>query len=182
MPIERLKPNVKVTEASPNRSVRSSPVSLIVLHSTESANIPDSVSDLKGVASWFANPASQVSAHVITDADGQSAVCVPFTLKAWACVSYNSASLNIEQIGHAAQSRWDRDEWLETARWIAQWSHEFKIPIRRAITSGGSVLRSGVTTHKKLGAFGGGHSDPGDGYPLARVLKESRKIKKLRYA
>lgn len=179
--IPRLHPNVIDTVQSPNRSVRSSPISLIVLHSTESDNIPDSASDLEGVASWFANTAAEVSAHVVTDADGQSIRCVPDELKAWHCAAYNSPALGIEQIGHAVQTHWDKSEWMETARWIAQWSHEYRIPIRRAITVGGRVVRSGVTTHKKLGALGGGHVDPGTHYPLAKVLKQARRIKRLRY-
>jgi N-acetyl-anhydromuramyl-L-alanine amidase AmpD len=178
----RLKPETVINRISPNVSTRTSPISLIVLHSTESNNIPISVSDLSGVADWFANPVSQVSAHVIVDADGHSARCVLDIDKAWACVSYNSASLNIEQIGHAEQLHWKMREWQETARWIAQWSHEHDIPIRRAIVSGGRVIRSGVTTHKKLGAEGGGHVDPGPHYPLRKVLREARRVKALRYA
>lgn len=182
MTIGRYKPDVIVRQESPNQSERFGGIGLIVLHSTESNNIPDSPTDLKGVSSWFANPASQVSAHVIVDADGHSAVCVPPQRKAWHCLSYNSLALGIEQIGHAEQTHWARGEWMEAARWIAQWSHEFHIPIRRAITSGGVVLRSGVTTHRKLGITGGGHVDPGTHYPLKRVLKQARHIKRLRYA
>lgn len=181
MSTERLHPDVVVKRSSPNVSSRSTGISLIVLHSTESSNIPDSAADLAGVAEWFANPASQVSAHVITDDDGRSARCVGDDAKAWACVDFNSPSLNIEQIGRAAQSHWPRREWLETARWIAQWSHEHHIPIRRAEVSGASVVRSGVTTHAALGAAGGGHHDPGPGYPLEEVLHEARRIKRLRY-
>ena len=177
---QRLHPTVVVKEASPNVSERSTAISLIVLHSTESANLAGS-GDLAGVAAWFANPASQVSAHVIADADGRSARCVPDHAKAWACVDFNSASLNIEQIGRAAQQHWSRREWLETARWIAQFSHEHHIPIRRAVVSGNRVIRSGVTTHEALGAAGGGHHDPGPGYPLEEVLHEARRIKRLRY-
>lgn len=179
--IQRLHPEVTVREGSPNYSARTSTISLIVLHSTESDNIPGSPEDIKGVAGWFANPESEVSAHVITDADGNSGRCVSDENKAWACAMYNSPSLNAEQVGHADQSKWDASEWMETARWIAQWSHEHGIPIRRAITVGGRVVRSGVTTHKKLGSFGGSHEDPGPHYPLRRVLKQARHIKRMRY-
>lgn len=181
MKIERTTPDVTVDVPSPNHSQRTTPISLIVLHSTESDNIPRSSTDLEGVANWFANPAAEVSAHVVTDADGHSARCVPDRMKAWHVAAYNSPALGVEQIGRAAQTHWDRDEWLETCRWIAQWSEQYKIPIRRAITSGGRVLRSGVTTHKKLGALGGGHVDPGTHYPFGKVLKEARHIKRLRY-
>lgn len=181
MRIERTTPDVVVNQISPNQSARTSSISLIVLHSTESHNYPHSVTDLNGVAGWFASAASQVSAHVIVDADGHSARCVEDKDKAWHCLSFNSAALGVEQVGFASQSHWDRSEWMETARWIAQWSHEHGIPIRRAITVGGNVVRSGVTTHKKLGIYGGGHVDPGAKYPLRKVLKQARHIKKLRY-
>lgn len=182
MTITRFKPEIVLSAISPNHSERFSPISLIVLHSTESNNIPNSPSDLSGVASWFASVRSQVSAHVIVDADGHSARCVYDEDKAWACQAYNSPSLNIEQIGHAEQAVWARAEWMETARWIAQWAHDYQIPIRRAIVSGGRVIRSGVTTHKKLGVEGGGHVDPGPHYPLRKVLQQARHIKALRYA
>jgi N-acetyl-anhydromuramyl-L-alanine amidase AmpD len=178
---ERLHPEVVVRERSPNFSSRSTSISLIVLHSTESANVPNSATDLAGVAGWFANPAAEVSAHVITDADGHSARCVADDLKAWHCAAYNSAALGIEQIGRAAQSKWDHQEWIETARWIAYFSQTHGVPIRRARVAGGRVLRSGVITHHRLGAAGGGHVDPGAGYPLGSVLRAARRLKKARY-
>jgi hypothetical protein len=178
---QRLHPDVVLHRESPNVSARETAISLIVLHSTESANIPDSATDLAAVAGWFAEVRSQVSAHVITDADGHSARCVPDHAKAWACVDFNSASLNVEQIGRAAQAHWSREEWLETARWIAQFSHEHHIPIRIAYIEGTAIERSGVATHKMLGLPGGGHLDPGEGYPLEEVLHEARRIKRLRY-
>lgn len=181
MTLERLHPDVVLHRDSPNVSARSTGISLIVLHSTESSNMPGSAADLGGVADWFANPAAQVSAHVITDSDGHSARCVRDHAKAWACVDFNSPSLNIEQIGRAAQMHWSRAEWVETARWIAQWSHEHHIPIRKAEVAGAAVRRSGVTTHAALGAAGGDHHDPGPGYPLEEVLHEARRLKRLRY-
>jgi N-acetyl-anhydromuramyl-L-alanine amidase AmpD len=179
--LARLAPKVVVEKRSPNYSSRLASISLIVLHSTESHNVPNSASDLAGVASWFANPASQVSAHVIVDADGHSARCVSDKHKAWHCMGYNSPALGIEQVGHASQPNWERPEWVEAARWIAQWSHEHHVPIRRARVFLGRVIRSGVTTHKKLGVYGGNHEDPGVRYPLRRVLKMARKIKRERY-
>lgn len=177
----RLSPQVVVEQRSPNVSDRSTPPSIVVLHSTESANVPGR-SDLEGVAGWFANPSAEVSAHVVVDGEGHSARCVSDRLKAWACVSYNSASLNVEQIGFASQEKWPREQLEETARWIAEWSIMHGIPIRRARVAGGLVIRSGVTTHKKLGAAGGGHVDPGPAYPLKAVLRRARRIKKLREA
>jgi hypothetical protein len=153
---------------------------LIVLHSTESHDVPKSAQDLEAVAGWFQNPAAQASSHVIVDADGNSARCVPDSGKAWTCAAFNSASLNIEQIGFASFGwlgwRKRSREIRESARWIARWSRKYDIPIRRAKVHTDRVMRSGVTTHAALGVAGGGHSDPGP-YPLRRVLILARLYK-----
>lgn len=170
----RIKPNVKVRKISPHQSERAVPTpNLIVLHSTESDEVPHSAADLKAVAGWFQNPAAQASSHVIVDADGNSARCVPDSRKAWTCVNFNSVSLNIEQIGYASfgRRRW-RKRWREireSARWIARWSKKYEIPIRRAKVRGSAVIFTGVTTHEALGVAGGNHNDPGP-YPMRRVL------------
>lgn len=174
MKLGRIHPNVIVRQISPNQSDRSvTAPNLIVIHSTESHDVPRSAQDLRSVAAWFNNPAAQASSHVIVDADGNSARCVTDDKKAWTCVNFNSVSLNIEQIGFASFGRlkW-RARWREireSARWIARWSRKYGIPIRKGEVSGSSVTRSGVTTHAALGQAGGGHVDPGP-YPLRRVL------------
>ena len=170
---QRIKPHVVVTKYSPNQSARTSKPSLIVLHSTEGHNRPG-VSDLQGLGGWFANSASQVSSHVATDADGYSARFVKDDRKAWHCGAYNGVSLGIEQVGQAAQTSWDRDEYRETARWIARWSKQHGIPIRRGRVLNGRVLLSGVVTHAQLGHSGGDHHDPGKGYRLKDVLALAR--------
>jgi N-acetyl-anhydromuramyl-L-alanine amidase AmpD len=181
---ERLRPKIVVRRGSPHTSARISGVrvNLIVLHSTESANY-DGKRDLEGVAGWFANPASQVSCHVIVDNDGHSARCVADSRKAWHCSAYNSASLGIEQIGYAAdgEDAWRRkdDELREAARWIAAWSIRHEIPIQKAEVTRGHVTRAGITTHKALGELGGNHSDPG-AYPFDHVLRLAREIKRKR--
>lgn len=179
----RLKPRVVIDKKVVNRSDRFPvDVDLIVLHSTESHNRPGNA-DLAAIVGWFDNPDSDASSHVIVDADGNSARCVRDADKAWTCANYNSASLNIEQIGFASQGgrawRHNWKELRETARWIAQWSLRWDIPIRRAIVAGGVVARSGVATHKQLGREGGGHVDPG-GYPMRRVLTLARLYKTAR--
>ena len=173
----RLSPNVVVRHESPNQSERSSvALNLIVLHDTEGANIPHSTSDLSGLGDFFARTATQASSHVATDSDGNSARFVSDRRKAWHCAAYNSASLGIEQIGFASQSRreWQSAQLRETARWIAFWAHRYNIPIRRATVAGGTVTRSGVIRHMDLGVLGGGHSDPGANFPFGRVLTLAR--------
>lgn len=180
---ERIHPNVVVRHYSPNQSERTGvPINLIVLHDTEGANLPGSTADLAGLGSWFANSSAQASSHVATDGDGNSARFVSDRKKAWHCMAYNSASLGIEQIGFASQSRsqWSWRQLRETARWIAYWSIKHGIPIRKGAVSGGTVTRAGVLRHMDLGAIGGGHSDPGSGYPFGRVLLLARAYKAVR--
>jgi N-acetyl-anhydromuramyl-L-alanine amidase AmpD len=52
---------------------------------------------------WLCNPAAQASAHIVTDSDRGATQLVPWDRKAWACVSFNSASYNVEVDDHA----WD---------------------------------------------------------------------------
>lgn len=161
------------------------PLDLIVLHDTEGANIPDSVTDLVGLGNFFGSISAQASSHVADDSDGNSARFVSDRKKAWHCAAYNSASLGIEQIGFASQSR---VTWLhnwrqlrETARWIALWSEKYGIPIRRGAVNSGAVTRAGVLRHMDLGSIGGGHSDPGPAYPFNRVLWLARAYKGARH-
>lgn len=170
-------PKVRVRRTSPNRSSRSTPIKLIVLHSTEGANVAG-LSDLVNLGGWFANPAAQVSSHVATDAEGNSARYVSDRDKAWHCGGYNGVSLGIEQVGRAAQKSWADAQERETARWIAYWSKRHGIPIRRGRVAGGRVLLSGVVTHADLGATGGGHHDPGAGYDISTVLRHARYYRK----
>lgn len=174
----RLHPKVVVRVPSPNRSARTTGISLVVIHDSESFEKLRSLSDLKAIGELFSNPNFDASAHVCTDADGHSARYVPDREKAWHVVSYNSAALGIEQIGFASQKQWTDAEVNETARWVARWSLKYGIPIRRAWVARGRVIRSGVITHKQLGSAGGGHSDPGPSYPMRRMKAKARGFKR----
>lgn len=177
------------TRISGNQSSRDGarPI-LIVLHTTTD---PDSggpyfwdlpgLKDLRKLGAWFANPASAVSSHVANDIHGHDARFVKDRRKAWTEVAFNSVSLSIEQIGTDEYSRgtWltQRAEQLEnTARWIAHWHRRWGIPIARADVSGDAVIRAGVATHAQLGSAGGGHHDPGPGYPMGHVLRLARAL------
>jgi N-acetyl-anhydromuramyl-L-alanine amidase AmpD len=173
--MSRYHPHVVVRRRSPNQSSRNGArPRIIVLHSTEGSNIPNSTADLRGCTDFLCRPGVEASSHVIVDGDGHSARLVADDAKAWTCARYNPFSLNIEQIGHAASERWTRDEIRETARWIARWSKKYNIPIRVGAVNGGLVTKPGIVTHKMLGVIGGGHVDPGPRYPLEACLRLAR--------
>lgn len=169
----RYSPHVNVTRWSPNASSRGGAhPTLIVIHVTAGHNRPG-ITDLQGLAGWFANPASQVSSHVATDNEGLSARFVRDSEKAWHCAAYNRAALGIEQVAPGTGAEITRDMYRETARWTARWSQTYGIPIRKAVVSDGIVSRAGVTRHSDLGALGGGHSDPGP-YDMDAMLALAR--------
>lgn len=173
--MSRYVPHVVYRKMSPNKSSRGgAKPRLIVLHSTEGSNIPNSSGDLIGCSNFLCQPGVQASSHVVVDGDGHSARLVRDEDKAWTQARYNPFALSIEQIGHAASEHWTRNEIREAARWIARWSKKYGIPIQRGAVSGGFVSKPGVVTHKSLGVLGGGHVDPGDRYPFDAALKLAR--------
>jgi N-acetyl-anhydromuramyl-L-alanine amidase AmpD len=171
--ISRKRPHVNVTHWSPNKSSRGGAhCTLIVVHVTAGHNRPGLV-DLQGLASWFGSSGSQVSSHVCTDNEAHSARFVRDGEKAWHCAGYNRMALGIEQVAPGNGTEITRQMYRETARWIAQWSREYGIPIRKAVVGGGGVSKAGVIRHSELGALGGGHSDPGR-YDLDACLNLAR--------
>jgi hypothetical protein len=169
----------EVTKIVRNRSSRGGVrPGLIVLHTTEGSNLKG-IRDLQGLADFFDRADAEASSHVANDAEGHDARFVSDDEKAWTCSSDNPFTLNIEQIAFAStkRSEWYREhprQLANTARWIAYWSKEWGIPIRRGIAPAGFLVRSGVASHKQLGILGGGHWDPGPSYPMRYVLLLAR--------
>lgn len=153
-----------------NQSARSTPIQRVVIHTTESHDRPGRA-DVDGVHAWFDNPASQASSHVIVDADGHSTTCVPDDRKAWTQAAFNSGSLSIELVAWASTPRYKwlkRDRQLrKAAMFTAYWCRKYDIPVKR--TAG-----RGICGHVDLGADGGGHHDPGPGFPWDRFFKYVR--------
>lgn len=170
----RVRPKVVTTQISPNRyTPRGDRILLVVLHDTEGHNRPG-ISDLTGLGALFAEPSLDASCHVGVDAEGQSGRYVQDEDAAYQCCAYNRYAVGIEQIGFASQTHWPEAQVREAARWVARWSFRHGVPIRKAWTVRGRVIRSGVTTHAKLGAVGCGHHDPGLHYPMEKLLDHAR--------
>lgn len=174
-------PKVEFRTDVVNRSSRNGSIKLMVIHTAEYPN-KKGIDDLKWIANFFNTPSVQASSTIATDGQGNTARLMSDSAKPWTQSAYNSASLSIENIGYMKTTK---DEWFKkyhdqlkaNAKWIAYWSDKHDIPIRRAWTVGGGIQRSGVATHKQLGAAGGGHGDPGRGYPAGYVIKLARYYK-----
>lgn len=178
--MSRAIPKVRVRRNVANQSSRNgAPIRLIVMHSTEGANVPG-LGDLVGLGGWFANPAAQASSHVGVDAEGNSARFVRDQAKAWTQAYWNPWSLSVECVGRAAQTSWTEAQEREVARWVAYWSERHRVPIQKAKVdlARGVILRPGVIRHSELGQLGGGHHDPGKGFDLAHVLSLAKGFKR----
>jgi len=137
-----------------------------------------------------ANGAYDCAKYFQTDCGASSQVCIDNNRgKVWECVTrgngswtqcqYNSVSVSCEQSGYAS---WSRDYWLNNrepqlrniAEWIAEESSHFGIPIQDLTASQAQGGSWGVCYHSELGSAGCGHSDPGGGWPIDKVLEWAR--------
>lgn len=157
---------------SPNFSVRTSSVRLIVLHTAEGART------IEDLGHFFSTPKPESSHCGADDTPGTVAQYVADTNKAWSCAAYNSASVNLELCAFAA---WTTGQWMlhpnmlaNCAAWIAEEALRFDIPITELTDAEAQGSGRGVCQHKQLGAAGGGHTDCGPGFPIDHVLTLAR--------
>lgn len=136
------------------------PVNRLVLHSTESNPLSG-----RAVSAYLAAGSTQADVHVVIDTNGDLYRLVPDGHKAWHVANQNFDTLGIEQVGRAAQTSWPEVQLKAVAKQLACWSRKYNVPLRDARKGG-----RGVVTHASLGASGGGHHDPGEAYPFARVI------------
>jgi len=160
---------------SPNYSSRGgSAVRLIVIHTAEGATT------IESLGNFFKNPSSQVSSHVgADDKKGVIGEYVKRGNKAWTAANANPVAVQIELCAFA---KWSTAEWNKhpnmldnCARWIAEESKAFGIPITWLNSQQAQGSGRGVTSHNNLGSWGGGHWDPGGSFPQAQVLDLARK-------
>lgn len=155
---------------SPNFSSRGGAgVRLVIIHTAEGART------YRELGNFFANPSSQVSSHTgIDDTAGVIGEYVARPDKAWTAANANPVAIQTELCAFAA---WTPADWaahpvmLENcAAWIAEECAAFGIPIRRLSPSEAQGSGRGVCGHVDLGAWGGGHWDPGPGFPMDQVI------------
>lgn len=135
---------------SPNQSYRlGARVDGIVIHETEGG--------FTGACSWLRNPRSDASAAAVLREDGLLlAQLVPWGRKAWHAANANRYTLGLELAGFTANP--NKPEQLARAeRIVAWWCKTFSIPAHQGDARG----HRGIVRHRDLGAYGGGHHDPG---------------------
>jgi hypothetical protein len=138
-----------VQVASPNFSDRHGErIRLVVVHDTEGS--------YEGAVAWFAQKASQVSAHFVMREDGGEVTqMVPLAAKAWHACNFNPFSVGIEGAGTAAKG-FSPAWWKGMAKIVAWTLHAYDLPPRWAEGGQGD----GFCSHYDLGTAGGGHHDP----------------------
>lgn len=168
---------------------RKGAIRLIVMHSMESQEKPDTA---ESVAKWFGGPtAPKSSAHFCVDNNSAVRVVDDHDI-AWGAPGANSDGLHIEMAGRASQTR---AQWLDAysdavlhqaANVAAAWCIAYKIPVVHltpAQVADGKT--KGIAGHidvthafPKLGT----HTDPGAGFPwdvfLDKVTKAVAAMKK----
>lgn len=182
--MDRLLPNVITRDLTKAKSSRKGAVpALIVIHTTQG------IMDLRARSEFWdstvgtgRDSSSHVGVGHVSKRQGESSArYVVDDDKAWTQAFFNPVALSIEIEGFSEAKSWDDGTVREVARWVAHWSIHTGIPIRFGIVVGSAVVRSGVLGHRRLGILGGGHSDPGT-FPMRRMLRTAKKIKKQRLA
>lgn len=139
-----------VWHESPNQSSRLHGITpyLVVVHRP--------VGGYAGSIMHLCDPASQASAHVITDSNREATQLVAWDQKAWSCKSFNSVSYNVE-VDDDAWNGEDPAARVTAARIVAFICKRTGIPPTWTLDP---LNTPGVVRHYDLGLAGGGHTDP----------------------
>ena len=147
---------------------------LIVLHTTEGFTGPNGAYDCAKYFQGDVGASSQVC--IDNTHPGKIWECVSRGNASWTQCNYNSVAVSAEQCGYAS---WSREKWLNeqssllhnTADWVAEEAAKLGIPIKELTDSQAQGGAAGVTYHSRLGSTGCGHSDPGGGYPIDKIIE-----------
>lgn len=168
---------VRVWKPSPNYSASRSRNQLVVVHTSEGATTESSL------ANFLANPAKEVSYHVIYDNYGDPNIvteCVHRNNKSWSAVNANDWGVHgCCCTPEGASANWSRQQWesqiimlSKCAAWISEECQFYGIPLTKVNASDIQAGKKGVCGHKdctEAGA-GGSHFDPGNNFPWDIVL------------
>ena len=144
-------------------------IDLVVLHSTEN---PIKRGVARNVAIWFGGAsAPQASAHYVVGPD-ETIQCVDDADVAWAAPGANRQGLQIEMVGQAFKTVWDKEgptvtDGLAVLQGAAKLTRELcdkhGIPMERVDADGLRAFKRGITTHAAVTEAykKGTHVDPG---------------------
>lgn len=136
--------------------------------------------------SRISQPTNPVSYNLAVD-DKDTIEIVPVIEAPWSAGEANGIALHICFAG--SLSEWTAGKWLETdasdglnedamltrgARAAAAACKQFGIPAVYAGDGGRTgwpILPKGIVGHRDFGRRGGGHTDPGDGFPMTEFLR-----------
>jgi hypothetical protein len=155
----------------------------VVIHTQEA---PSTAVDLANFCNGSATSGNPVSYNVVTD-DEDTIEVVPIIEAPWSAAEANGIAVHICCAGSFAG--WPEGKWLSTdtsdglnedamlwrtAKAAAAACQQFGIPAIFAGDGGKSgwpIKPKGICGHRDFGRRGGGHSDPGDGFPMAEFLR-----------
>lgn len=139
--------------------------------------------------SWKTQPDNPVSYNLAAD-DKDTIEIVPVVEAPWSAAAANAIAVHVCFAGSFAE--WLAGKWLETdasdglnedamltrgAKAVAAACLQFGIPAVYAGdggVSGWPILPKGIVGHRDFGARGGGHTDPGNGFPMDEFLRRVR--------
>lgn len=157
---------------SPNHGGTRPLTDTIIMHSTRSGRRDFTLDEeFASTASWFANPAAQVSAHAIIDGEGRVGFPVPTDLIAWhdaylnertgVYLTSNGNALGIEVCQPTIDRPYTDAQYRAAATLVRQWSLDYSIPRNRKHIVAHSETPSGIAQ---------GKSDPGPQWDWDRFM------------
>lgn len=163
-------------------AVRNTKIRLFVVHWSGGPNLPG-WQDVNGLTAFGNNPAAGVSWSFNEDREGHCHYNVNVLYNPYTQAGFNRVSVSVEIINVGGH-----DKPLLTAhglavlgRVIAFLNQRFHFGLRRGLTFGCQVQRSGIVDHKSLGPCGGGHPDIGDN-SLTPIINAARNAYQRYYA
>lgn len=99
-----------------------------VLHSTR-GNASSVEDEFRATLNWFANPAAQVSAHIVIAYDGTIAVCVDPAYIAWHAGELNESYLGAELVQPRAGMAISDAQYASLRWWLQEMSSQFNFAI-----------------------------------------------------
>lgn len=131
----------------------------IIVHSTR-GGASSQEREYQATCAWFANPASQVSAHRVIGFDGNGAICVADDRIAWhAGPFYNPSYLGVELTQPTINDDYSAAQYDSLRQLLKWWCTKYNIPFDRNFIKG----------HDEISLV---KSDPGHKFDWSRIFKE----------